>query len=212
MKIGLWYSTDIGEDVLYRHLGGRKGIAKNYLVNERIRVPQVRVIGNAGEQLGIMTTVAALRLAREQELDLVEVAHGSNPTVCRILDHGKLKYLQAKKGREARKAQKSNELREVRFRPNIAEHDFAFKMRVVHRLLANGDKVKVSVMFRGRENARPEQGLMLLKRASDLVKEEARLDRAPLREGRFLSIILMPSASKPVKPDDTKDKETVNSA
>ena len=182
------------------------------MVNEKIRVPQVRVIGNAGEQLGIMTTLAALRLAREQELDLVEVAHGSNPIVCRILDYGKLRYLQAKKGREARKAQKSNELREVRFRPNIATHDFDSKMRIVQRLLAHGGKVKVSVMFRGRENARPEQGMMLLKRASDSVKEEARLDRAPLREGRFLSIVLMPSSSKPLKQADTKDKEKVDSA
>ena len=159
-----------------------------------------------------MPTVEALRLAREQDLDLVEVASGSVPPVCRILDYGKLRYLQAKKGREARKAQKSNELREVRFRPNIGEHDFVAKIRKVQELVGEGDKVKVTVRFSGRENTRPERGLQLLKRVSEAVQDEVRLDRPPSREGASLSIVLMPASDKAAKTTKAERKEEVKSA
>ena len=166
------------------------------------------MISNSGEQLGVISTAEAIRLAREQELDLVEVAPASDPPVCRILDYGKLRYLQAKKDREARKAQKSTDLREVQFRrgPHIAEHDFVTKVRKVHQLLADGDKVKVSVRFRGRQVARPEDGVQLLRRVVEGVKEEAKLDKAPSMEGRSMSIVLIPVPAKAEK------KEAVESA
>ena len=159
----------------------------------------MRVIGNAGEQLGILSSDKALALAREQGLDLVEVAPNSEPPVCRILDFGKLRYLAAKKERGARKNQKSTGLREVRFRPNIGEHDLLSKVRKVKQLLEDGAKVKAAVVFRGRQITHSELGLVLLKQVADEVKEEAKLEMAPALEGRSLSIILAPVAKKPEK-------------
>jgi len=165
-------------------------------------------VDNVGKQLGVIPTSEAVRLAREQELDLVEMASTSDPPVCRILDYGKLRYLQAKKSKEARKSQKSTSLREVQFRggPNIADHDFRTKLRKVQELLAGGDKVKVSVRFRGRQQAHPENGMQLLRRVVDVVKEESNLDKAPTMEGRSLSVVLTPIAQKINK------KEKVQSA
>lgn len=163
---------------------------------------------NVGKQLGVIATSEAIRLAREQDLDLVEMASTSDPPVCRILDYGKLRYLQAKKGKEARKSQKSTSLREVQFRggPNIADHDLHTKLRKVQELLAGGNKVKVSVRFRGRQSAHPENGMQLLRRVVDVVKEEANLDKMPTMEGRSLSIVLTPITQK------TNKKEKVQSA
>ncbi len=141
----------------------------------------------------------ALQLAREEGLDLVEVAPNAEPPVCRILDYGKLRYLHAKKEREARKNQKSTALREVRFRPNIGEHDLSSKVRKLKELLEDGAKVKVAVLFRGRQITHSELGLALLKQVADEVKEEAKLESPPALEGRSLSIILAPAAKKPEK-------------
>ncbi len=138
----------------------------------------------------------ALQKAREWELDLVEVAPNSDPPVCRVLDYGKLRYLSAKKDRESRKGQKSTELREVRFRPNIGSHDLESKTRKVRELIKDGSKVKLTVRFRGREAAHNEIGLSVLKRVADELKDEVRLEKAPSMEGRALSMILLPSLPK----------------
>ena len=160
------------------------------------------MVAEDGTQLGVMPTRDALALAREQDLDLVEVAPNSVPPVCRLLDYGKFRYLQSTKEREMRKGQKSHGMREVRFRPKIGQHDIDFKARLVKRLLGEGNKVKVSVMFRGREIAHPEIAVNLLRQVHDGLKDESKLEQAPNLEGRFMSIILTPvaAASKPAAP------------
>ena len=164
------------------------------------------MVAEDGTQLGVMPTRDAMALAREQDLDLVEVAPNSVPPVCRLLDYGKFRYLQSTKEREMRKGQKSHGMREVRFRPKIGQHDIDFKARLVKRLLGEGNKVKVSVMFRGREIAHPEIAVNLLRRVHDGLKEESKLEQAPNLEGRFMSIILTPikAASKPATPIDAE--------
>ena len=156
----------------------------------------MRVVDSDGKQLGILNMADALSLAREQELDLVEVSPNAEPPVCRILDYGKLRYLHSKKVKESRKSQKSTNLREVRFRPNIGIHDLNAKTRKVKELLSEGAKVKVGVFFRGREVTHPELGMVLLKQVAEEVKDEARLDRPPTMEGRAITIILTPVAQK----------------
>ena len=143
----------------------------------------------------------ALERARDAGLDLVEVAPNANPPVCRILDYGKFKYEQAKKEREAHKHQKQVVLREVRFKPKIGVHDVDFKTKVVKKLLEGGDKVKVSVMFRGREITHPEIGRELLNRVAGNLKDAATVEKHPSMEGRFMNMILVPVAPKtPPKP------------
>lgn len=159
-------------------------------------MPRVRVIGSAGEQLGVMPLMEALKLAREGDLDLVEVSPTTDPPVCRILDYGKLRYLHTKKIKESRKAQKSTDLREVRFRPNIGSHDLEAKVRKVKDLLDDGAKVRIAVFFRGREMTHTDLGMALLKRVAESVKEEARLERPPAMEGRALAITLLPIPKK----------------
>lgn len=189
--------------------GGRQNISKEYKVNEQIRTPKVRVIGANNEQLGILDVREAMRVAREHELDLVEVAPTASPPVCRILDYGKLKYLQEKKEREARKGQKSAEIREIRFRTRIGDHDVESKVRKVRELLDDGARVKVAVFFRGREVTHPELGIGLLKRIAEELQGISKLERPPLSEGRSLSIILAPAA---VKPAMAEQKEEVADA
>ncbi len=142
-------------------------------------------------------------MARDAGLDLVEVAPNANPPVCRILDYGKFKYEQAKKEREAHKHQKQVTLREVRFKPKIGEHDIDFKTRVVQKLLDGGDKVKVSVMFRGREITHPEIGRELLNRISGKLKDTALVERQPSMEGRFMNMYLAPVPPKSVPKPKT---------
>ena len=156
------------------------------------------MVDEDGGQLGVMTARDAMDLARQRDLDLVEVAPNSVPPVCRLLDYGKFRYLQSTKEREMRKTQKTNSLREVRFRPKIGVHDIEAKERLVHRLLSAGNKVKVSVMFRGREIDHPELAVKLLKRVNDVLQEEAKLEQPPKLEGRFMSIILAPAKAGPV--------------
>ena len=157
------------------------------------------VVTDTGEQLGTMPLAQALGVARERGLDLVEVAPNADPPVCRILDYGKLRYLYSKKEREAKKAQKNTSLREVRFRPKIGNHDFLSKVRKVKELINDGSKVKVAVVFRGREITHPERGFTLLKRVADEVQEEARLESPPGMEGRSVTIMLAPGIRKSVK-------------
>ena len=139
-------------------------------------------------------------MARDQGVDLVEVSPNASPPVCRLLDYGRFRYTQTKRDREARKSQKTNVVREVRFRPRIAEHDRISKIRRIQELLGEGAKVKVSVMFRGREITHPELGVTLLRGVAEQLKEEAKLETPPLMEGRRLNIILAPMATAPVKP------------
>jgi len=179
-----------------------RDIIKKLRVNEWIRAREIRLVGEKGEQLGIMPLSQALETARKHNLDLVEVAPIATPPVCRLLDYGKYKYEQAKKEREVRRSQKISLLREVRLRPKIDNHDFEAKARTAEKLLAHGDKVKVTVRFRGREITHPEIGWKLLQRMSELLKEVAAVERQPLLEGRGMFIILS-SAQK------TKAKEGV---
>ncbi|MEK9658572.1 MAG: translation initiation factor IF-3 [Chloroflexota bacterium] len=183
-------------------------MAREYRVNDRIRIPEVRVIDEKGETLGVIPTSQALALARERDLDLVEVAPNAAPPVCRLLDYGKFRYLQSTKEREMRKTQKGNVLREVRFRPRIGRHDIEAKERLIHKLLEEGNKVKVSVMFRGREIDHPELAVNLLKQVHDVLKEDAKLEQTPNLEGRFMSIVLAPAkavAVRPMQSDDSDD-------
>lgn len=182
-------------------------IAKEYRVNERIRVPDVRVVDDMGEQLGVMTTADALALARDHDLDLVEVAPNSVPPVCRLLDYGKFRYLQSTKEREMRKTHKNVGLREVRFRPRIGKHDIEAKERLVTKLLDEGNKVKVSVMHRGRELDHPELSVGLLRQVHEAVKESAKLEQAPKLEGRFMSIVLAPGKPITVRPETVTSEE-----
>jgi translation initiation factor IF-3 len=168
----------------------------------------VRVIDNNGEQMGIMSIADALDLAVQRELDLVEVSGNADPPVCRVLDYGKLRYLHSKKIKESRKAQKSTDLREVRFRPNIGVHDLDAKTRKIAQLLAEGAKVRVAVFFRGREVTHPELGMALLKKITDEVKDNARLERSPSMERNNVSITLVPATAKSdKKPVEVKNAE-----
>ena len=151
------------------------------------------MIGEDGGQLGVMEVRRALQLAREADVDLVEVAPNSDPPVCRLLDYGKLRYLSSKKERESKKGQKNTDLREVRFRPNIGTHDLQSKTRKVRELILDGSKVKLTVRFRGREAAHQQLGLSVLKRVADELKDDVRLERPPALEGRALSMILIPT-------------------
>jgi len=161
-----------------------------------IRAPEVRVVGEKGEQLGIMPLKQALEAARNHNLDLVEVAATAAPPVCRLLDYGKYRYEQAKKEREARKGQKASVLREVRVRPKIGIHDFEAKSRKARKLLDGGDRVKVSVLFRGREITHPEIGRKLLQGMAESVEEIASIEGRPLMEGKRMNIILIPVSQK----------------
>lgn len=188
-------------------------IIKEYRLNERILTREVRIIDDKGEQLGVMPTFQALQMARERGVDLVEVAPTAVPPVCRLMDYGKFKYEQAKKEKDARKGQHISELREVRFRPGIGDNDLDYKVRRARNLLVEGNKVKLAVVFRGRQMAHPELGVALLKRVVETLKGAAKIERPPIFEGRFLGMILIPTAIKPaVKPGKEPVKEQVQEA
>ena len=173
-------------------------IPKNYRVNDQITAQTVLVVDNKGNQLGELTTDKALEMATEKGLDLVEVAPSANPPVCRLLNYGKFRYEATRKEREARKASKTksnNSVREVRMKTRIGDHDREAKTRLVKRLLTEGSKVRVSVMFRGREVQHPQIGMALLKNVAEDLQEDALMEKAPSFEGRFLAMILAPSPS-----------------
>jgi translation initiation factor IF-3 len=173
-------------------------------INERIRVPKVRLIGADGEQLGIVEIAEAMRRAQEADLDLVEVAPGSKPPVTRLLDYSKYKYEQEQKQKAARKHQQQVNVREIKLRPKIADHDYETKKGHVERFLRGRNKVKITIMFRGREQAHPERGRDLLQRLFEDLDGLATIESEPLQEGRNMSMMLAPSkeATAEAKKDD----------
>ena len=161
-------------------------------INHRIRIPQVRVIDSDGEQLGVMDTEQAQRLAREQGLDLVEVSPTARPPVCRVMDFGKYKYELSKRAAKARKAQHRIVVKEVKFRPKIDDHDFNFKVNHAREFLEANNKVKFTVMFRGREIAHADLGRELLKRAAEVLQEIGQIESQPRLEGRTMTMYMAP--------------------
>lgn len=173
-------------------LGTIQDNTKRVRVNRQIRISPVRVIGADGSQLGIMEVDRALALAEESGLDLVEVAATARPPVVRVMDYGKFKFEQAKQARVAKKKQHVIELKEVKFRPGIEEHDFDTKVRHAKRFLGEGNKVKVTLMFRGRQIAHPELGFAVVQRVSEHLAEVAKTESPAKMEGKSLTMILAP--------------------
>jgi translation initiation factor IF-3 len=161
--------------------------------NERIRVPEVRLIDDEGNQVGVLKTADALVFAQERDLDLVEVAPEARPPVCRVLDYSKYKYEQAQKQKQARKHQQQITVREIKFRPKIAEHDYDTKKHHVERFLRHKDKVKVTIMFRGREVTHPERGTVILDRLAEELSEFGVVEQRPIQEGRNMTMMMAPS-------------------
>lgn len=177
-----------GDRLIFRKRS-RPGSAR---VNDEIVAKSVRVVGSDGEQVGIMTVSEGLRIAREQELDLVEVAKEADPPVCRIMDYGKYRYEQSKRAKQSRKHQHQVVIKEIRFRPKTDEHDFNFKLKHIREFLESSNKVKVVVRYRGREMRRKEIGDRLLARVIEETKDLADIDQKPRMEGRWLSVMLSP--------------------
>ena len=171
-------------------------------------MPEVRLVGAAGEQIGIVGIEDALRLAIEADLDLVEVAPEAKPPVCKIMDYGKFKYEAAVKAREARKNQVNTVIKEMKLRPKIDQHDYETKKGHIERFLSQGDKVKITIMFRGREQSRPELGYKLLQKLASDIGESAVIESSPLQDGRNMTMVLAParktSGSKAAKPAPAK--------
>ncbi|MFN8171945.1 MAG: translation initiation factor IF-3 [Candidatus Nanopelagicales bacterium] len=165
-------------------------------INDRIRVPEVRLVGPNGEQVGIVRIEDALRLAVEADLDLVEVAPMAKPPVCKLMDFGKFKYEAALKERESRKNQTHTIIKEMKLRPKIDSHDYETKKGHVERFLRAGDKVKITIMFRGREQSRPELGLRLLSRLADDVTDLGFVEATPKQDGRNMTMVLAPHRKK----------------
>jgi translation initiation factor IF-3 len=163
-------------------------------INDRIRAREVRLIGENGEQLGIKPLPEALAIARERELDLVEVAPGADPPVCRIMNHSRHEYEQQQRRKESRRKATQVVIKEMKFRPKIDVHDYTTKMRHVERFLGEGHKVKLTIMFRGREMAHPELGLRILERIADEVSDIAIVEAAPRQDGRNMTMVLHPTA------------------
>ena len=161
-------------------------------INERIRVPEVRLIGDEGKQIGVVKTQEALAYAQERDLDLVEVAPEARPPVCRVLDYSKYKYEQEQKQKQARKHQQNITVREIKFRPKIAQHDYDTKKGHVERFLRDQSKVKVTIMFRGREMAHPERGEMILNRLAEDLGDLAVIEQRPQQDGRNMTMMLAP--------------------
>jgi translation initiation factor IF-3 len=177
-------------------------------INDRIRVPEVRLIGDDGKQIGIVKTAEALSFAQERDLDLVEVAPEARPPVCRVLDYSKYKYEQAQKQKAARRHQQQITIREIKFRPKIAQNDYDTKKGHVSRFLKNKDKVKITIMFRGREVTHPERGTALLDRLAGELSEVGVVEQSPVQDGRNMTMMLAPSkavlAGEKDKPADGK--------
>ena len=172
------------------------GLISDLRVNEQIRAREVRLVGPQGEQVGIVSVDKALQLAADVDLDLVEVAPSARPPVCKLMDYGKHKYETALKAREARRNQQQTVIKEMKLRPKIDEHDYATKKGHVVRFLKAGDKVKITIMFRGREQSRPELGLRLLKRLGDEVADLGVVESAPKQDGRNMIMVLAPHRAK----------------
>ncbi|NBU36969.1 MAG: translation initiation factor IF-3 [Actinobacteria bacterium] len=177
--------------------------------NERIRAREVRLIGPDGSQVGIRSTADALTLARELDLDLVEVASQANPPVCRIMDYGKFKYEEAQKAKESRKKTSHVTVKEVKFRPKIGKGDFDTKVRHMHDFLADGHKVKVTLQFRGREMAHPELGSRILDAVLEQLGDMAKVETQARLEGRNMTMVLSPD--RKAAPKKSQDKEEKSS-
>ncbi len=175
-------------------------------VNERIRVREIRVIDDTGQQLGIMPPPQALAIARQKGLDLVEISPTATPPVCRIMDFGKYQYQEQKRAREARRHQKVIEVKEIKFRPKVDEHDYQFKKKHIERFLEDGDKVKATIFFRGREMAHPEIGQRILERLVEELREVAIAETLPRMEGNQMHTILSrrPQTGGKAKPPAAK--------
>lgn len=167
-------------------------ITKDFRINEEIRIRDIRVVDNDGNQLGIMPTREAMKIAEERQLDLVEIAPQAKPPVCRIMDFGKYKYELSKKEKEARKKQRVIDIKEVKMRPNIEDHDFEVKVKNAVRFLKDGDKVKASIIFRGREIVHTQLGKVLLVRLAEVLGELCNVERQPKLEGKNMIMILSP--------------------
>jgi translation initiation factor IF-3 len=183
--------------------GGGLSIDKATRINEGVRVREVRLIDAEGTQLGVVLIEQALRLAKEQGFDLVEVAPTAKPPVCRIMDFGKFLYQQKKKAQESRKKQKVFVVKEVKFRPNIDDHDYGFKLRNAVRFLEEGDKVKATVQFRGREMARTDLGYNLLTRVAKDIGEQGIVESTPEMAGNRMHLIIGPGKIKSKKAPAT---------
>ena len=192
-----------------RAAGGVLSISRETLrINEEIRIREVRVTDANGEQLGVMLTRDALKLAEDKHLDLVEVAPKARPPVCRIMDFGKYRYEQQKREKEVRKKQKIITIKEVKLRPNIEQHDFEVKLKNAQRFIEEGNKVKVTIMFRGRELSHPELGSEVLDRLAKALEEVVTVERAAKLEGKNMTMILSPKAQKAQKTKKQKGGDT----
>jgi translation initiation factor IF-3 len=183
----------------------------DHQINEEIQDSEVRLIGEGGEQLGIMSSEEELKIAEEHGYDLVKIAPNANPPVCRIMDYGKFRFEQTKKEKEAKKNQKTIEIKEIRMSPGIGENDFATKLKNGVKFLAEGNRLKVSIRFRGREMAHTEIGADLLKDFAARCSEVANLDKAPKLEGRNMFIFLSPKPVAPVKKSSKKQQPKAES-
>jgi translation initiation factor IF-3 len=175
-------------------------------VNERIRAPRVRLVGADGDQLGIFVTADAQKIADDQGLDLVEVAPNADPPVCRIMDFSKWKYEEAMKAKKARKNQTTVQVKEIKFRPKIGDHDYDTKKKHVVRFIEAGAKVKVTIMFRGREMVHAERGLAILERLAEDIRDIAHIENQPKVEGRNMFMLVSPSR-KEIKPAGKSEKD-----
>lgn len=193
------------------------GISVEPRINDRIRVPEVRLVGPNGEQIGVTRIEDAIRMAQENDLDLVEVAPEARPPVAKIMDYGKFKYQEALKARENRRSQVNAVVKEMKLRPRIESHDYDTKKSHIERFLLGGDKVKVTIMFRGREQSRPEMGYKLLARLAEDLAEVSMVEFAPKQDGRNMVMVLAPNRRKSEavrakqvardKSDNTSDTE-----
>jgi translation initiation factor IF-3 len=171
-------------------------VLKQLRVNERIRIAQVRVIGEDGAQLGVMAPLDAVRIAKEKGLDLVEVAPQVNPPVCRIMDFNKFRYEEERREREAKKKHHVAKLKEVKFKPHIEQHDYQVKLNMLKRFLMRGDQAKVTMVYRGRELAHTSLGRKILDRLVDDLKAISKVERTPMLDGRFMTMVIGPDRDK----------------
>ncbi|WP_258236384.1 translation initiation factor IF-3 [Nocardioides campestrisoli] len=196
-----------GDVVPHQTTGGL--ISTELRINDRIRVPEVRLVGPNGETVGIVPTDQALKLAQEADLDLVEIAPQGRPPVCKLMDYGKFKYENAQKAREARRNQTNVIIKEMKLRPKIDAHDYETKKGHVVRFLRAGDKVKITIMFRGREQHRPELGFRLLQKLAEDVQELGFVESSPKQDGRNMIMVLGPNKKKAdAKVEMQAEKET----
>lgn len=200
----------VRQAVAWCYRGG--SISAEPRINDRIRVPEVRLVGPSGEQVGIVPLAKALELAQEYDLDLVEVAANARPPVCKLMDYGKFKYESAMKAREARKNQAHTVIKEMKLRPKIDPHDYDTKKGHVVRFLKQGDKVKITIMFRGREQSRPELGFRLLQRLASDVEDLGFIESNPKQDGRNMIMVLGPHKKKTEAMAEAREAQAARKA